>query len=160
VVEFQNAPLLDRAVLAEVESHQAAYPSVSLELRGNCPKIKVAIHEMWLRRLVRHLIRNSVRATPSKQKTLRVTVRTFVEGSMAEVQVEDTGEGVRPEIERLLFRQPIPHEDGRLGWGLLLVGFLAEQHGGYAKLVRSQPGAGACFAIGIPQAQTVTGSPR
>ena len=158
VVEFQNAPLLDWVVLAEVQSHQAVYPSVVLQFEENCPQIRVAIHEMWLRRLVRHLIRNSVRATPPKEKTLQVTVRTLAQGSIAEVQVEDTGKGVRPEIEPLLFRQPIPHADGRLGRGLLLVRFLAEQHGGYAKLVRSQPGAGACFAIGIPQAQPVAGS--
>jgi signal transduction histidine kinase len=74
---------------------------------------------------------------------------------MAQVQVEDTGKGIQPDIEPLLFRQPILDRDGRAGRGLLLVDFLAQQHGGEAQLVWSRPGEGACFAFNIPLAQGV-----
>jgi signal transduction histidine kinase len=86
-----------------------------------------------------------------------VTVRTAVRGPMAEIQVEDTGHGIPQDVLPRLFQRPVPHKDGRLGRGLLLVRFLAEQHGGYAKLVWSRPGEGACFAFGIPLAQVATG---
>ncbi len=155
VLEFRNAPLLDGVIRAEGQDLQAVYSSVSFRFEQNCRDIRVAIHEQWLRRLLRHLIRNAVKSFSPGQETRLVTIRTAVQGSMAEVQVEDTGEGVQPEIVPILFRQPIPHEDGRLGRGLLLVHFLAEQHGGYAKLVGTQLGEGACFAFGIPLAQPV-----
>jgi len=158
ILEFRNASFLDKVIQAEVENLQPAHPSISFKLEQNCLGIQVAMHEQLLRRLVRHLIYNAIGAIPSDKETQLVTIRTAVQGSLAEVQVEDTGKGVRPEIKPMLFQQPIPHEDDRPGRGLLLVRFLAEQHGGYARLLWSQPGEGARFAFGIPLAQPVAGS--
>ena len=153
VLEFRGAPLLDAVVRAEVANLQPIYPSVSWRLDLNCPEIQVAMHEQWLRPLVRHLIRNAVNAIPPEKETRLVTVRTIAQDAMADIQVEDTGQGVRPEIERLLFRRPIPHPGGHPGQGLILVGFVAEQHGGEARLIWSRLGEGACFAFSIPLAQ-------
>jgi signal transduction histidine kinase len=160
VLEFRGAPLVDAVVRAEVASIQSIYPSISLRLDLDCPEIQVAMHEQWLRRLVRHLIRNAVKAIPPEKETRLVIVRTGAQDAMAEIQVEDTGQGVRPEIERLLFRRPIPHPGGRLGRGLILVSFVAEQHGGKARLIWNRPGEGACFALTIPLAQPELGSER
>jgi signal transduction histidine kinase len=79
-----------------------------------------------------------------------VTIRTLRFGARAEVQVEDTGKGVDPAIRPLLFKQPIDRGDGQSGRGLLLVRFMAEQHGGYARLVDHEPSQGSVFAFGIP----------
>jgi len=160
VLEFRGAPLLDAVVRAEVANLQPIYPSVSWRLDLNCPEIQVAMHEQWLRRLVRHLIRNAVKAIPPEKETRLVTVHTRVQDSMAKIQVEDTGQGLRPEIKRLLFRRPISHPDGHPGRGLILVRFVAEQHGGKARLIRSRPGEGACFALSIPLAQSEAGPER
>ena len=153
ILEFREAPLLDAVVRAEVMNFQHVYLSVSWQLDLNCPEIRVAMHEQWLRPLVRHLIRNAVNAIPPEKETRLVTVRTIAQDAMADIQVEDTGQGVRPEIERLLFRRPIPHPGGHPGQGLILVGFVAEQHGGEARLIWSRLGEGACFAFSIPLAQ-------
>ncbi|MDH4138761.1 MAG: GAF domain-containing protein, partial [Anaerolineae bacterium] len=158
ILEFRNASFLDEVIRAEVENLQPAHPFISFKLEQNCLRIQVAMHEQLLRRLLRHLIYNAIGAIPSDKGTHLVTIRTAVQGSLAEVQVEDTGKGVRSEIKPMLFQQPIPHEDDRPGRGLLLVRFLAEQHGGYARLLWSQPGEGACFAFGIPLAQPPEGS--
>ncbi len=160
VLEFMDAPFLDNVIRSEVQDLQPVHPSVTLRLVQNCKDVRVAIHERWLRRLLRHLIHNAARTIPSHKETRCVTIRTSVQDSFAEVQVEDTGHGIQQDIAPILFKRPVPHKDGRLGRGLLLVRFLAEQHGGYARLVWSRPGEGACFAFGIPLAQPATGSPH
>lgn len=152
---LRYAPLLDQVVRATVERLRPAHPHISWQYDLRCPDVRVAMHEQWLRRLVRHLVCNAVKAIPVDAQTRRVITRTVVKGAMAQVQVEDTGKGIQPDIEPLLFRQPILDRDGRAGRGLLLVDFLAQQHGGEAQLVWSRPGEGACFAFNIPLAQGV-----
>jgi signal transduction histidine kinase len=158
ILEFRGAPLLDKVIRAEVVSFRHVHPSISWQLDLDCPEIRVAMHQQWLRRLVRHLIRNAVKVIPPEKETRLVTVRTRVQDSMAEIQVEDTGKGVRPEIKRLLFRRPIPHPGSRPGRGLILVLCVTEQHGGKARLIWSRPGEGACFAFSVPLAQPEIGS--
>jgi GAF domain-containing protein/AmiR/NasT family two-component response regulator len=157
VLEFVDAPLLDEVIRAELDELQREDPTVILVLEPDCPDSRVAMHQRWLRRLLRHLVRNAMRAIPPDKETRQVIIRTCVQDATAQVQVEDSGKGVRPEIQPVLFRRPISHQndpkDDRPGRGLLLVRFLAEQHGGQAKLLWSRPGEGACFAFYIPLAQ-------
>jgi GAF domain-containing protein len=153
-LELPDAPLLDNVVQAEVERLQPAYPSVSWHCDLQCPGVRAAMHEQWLRRVLRHLIHNAVKAIPPGRETPLVSIRTTVADAMTEIELEDNGKGVRPEIKSMLFQRPIPHEDGRQGQGLLLVGFLVEQHGGEAKLVWSRTGEGSCFAFSIPLARS------
>jgi GAF domain-containing protein len=152
ILEFRDAPLLDLVVGAEVEHLQTTHSSVSIKLEPNAAGIQVAMHELWLRRLLRHLVNNAVQAISDKMMRV-VTVRTLVQGMVAEVQVEDTGKGVQPEIEAMLFGREVPHQDRRPGRGLVLVDFLARQHGGRVRLLWNRPGEGACFAFTIPVAQ-------
>jgi GAF domain-containing protein len=157
VLEFVDAPLLDEVIQAELDELQREDPTVILDLEPGCPDARVAMHQRWLRRLLRHLVRNAMSAIPPDKGTRQVIIRTSVQNATAEVQVEDSGKGVRPEIQSILFQRPISHqndpEDDRPGRGLLLVRFLAEQHGGQAKLLWSRPDEGACFAFYVPLAQ-------
>jgi signal transduction histidine kinase len=161
-LEFKDAPLLDELVRAETQEQEATYPFITFQREQTCPGIRVAMHSLWLRRLLRHLIRNAITAIPADKETPRVIVRTSVEDSLAEIQVEDTGKGVRPEIQSTLFETPVSHkddpEDDRPGRGLLLVRFLAEQHGGRAQLLWTQPGKGSCFAFYVPVAELAGGT--
>lgn len=156
-LEMRDAPLLDEVVRTEVERIRPAYPHVSWQFELKSAGVQVAIHEQWLRRLLRHLIHNAGRAVQSDVEPGLVTVRTAVQGAMSEVQVEDTGDGIPSEIVPLLFRRPVPHASRQPGRGLLLVRFLAEQYGGDAKLLWNRPGQGACFAFNIPLAQSAAG---
>lgn len=148
----RNATLLDEVVMSEVERLQKEYPSITFLARTGCTGLGVAMEQWWLRRLVGHLLHNAAEAIPGDKETRTVTVRTRVRDvNTVEVQVEDTGKGIRQDIKGILFKRPIHHpEEGHMGRGLLLVQFVAEQHGGYARLDPRYKGEGARFVLGIP----------
>ena len=164
-LEVRNAPDVDRVIRSEVTKMRQLHPGTTLKLALNCPDIKVAMHEQWLRRLLRHFIKNAVGAAAEANKKPTVTVHTnrrdagpkTGQPALAEISIEDNGKGVRPEIELLLFKRPIPHSGSRAherkGRGLLLVSYVVELHGGQVWLDWSQPGKGARFSFSIPLAQ-------
>ncbi len=144
-----DVSLIDRVVRAEISDWQQRYPDVELLFNGYCDGINVAMREQWIRRLLRHLIRNALNAIPQEKATRRVTIQTRKLNKEVKVTVEDTGNGVRSELIPKLFVEPILHEDGREGQGLLLVGFIVEQHGGKVG-IENQPSEGACFYFTLP----------
>ena len=67
------------------------------------------------------------------------------------MQVEDNGSGIPIEIEPKLFYERIEKKNNELGgFGLMLVGFLVEQHGGKPKVFWNRPDEGACVGFTIP----------
>jgi signal transduction histidine kinase/CHASE3 domain sensor protein len=105
-----------------------------------------------LSQLVGNLISNALKFTPAGG---HVTVRTFVDGSHAVIEVEDDGIGI-PEAEQdrlfqRFFRSTTATEQAIPGTGLGLVisRAIAEAHGGTID-VRSEEGAGACFRVELP----------
>ena len=151
-VGWRDAALLDKVLSEEASRMQQRYPDIKFQLDLNCSLIRVRMRAQWLRRLARHLIRNAAQAITPQCVQQCVTIRTIRYESRVELHVEDTGVGVDPAIRPLLFERPIDHDDGRSGRGLLLVRFVAEQHGGYARSVYSEPNKGSCFALGLPLA--------
>ena len=156
VIEFKDAPLLDQVIEEAIEAagqepDQKSYISIEADL--GCEGIRVAMHPYWLSRLTHHLVRNAIRSTPPKERGNRITVRTRVQDTLAEIAVEDTGLGVPPDKIPLLFNQPVPAADGHHGRGLLVVSYIAEVYGGSARLVWNRAGVGACFAFYVPLAQ-------
>jgi GAF domain-containing protein len=144
---------LEDTLASEVERLRHRYQDVTWLTDFEAPDVRVAIHHRWLRQLVRHLGRNAYQALDDEDlhRARKIQVRARSEGNLARIEVEDTGKGVRPEIQPLLFEVPVPHEDERpSGRGLLLVSFLAQQHGGTAMLVSSEVGRGSCFAFTVP----------
>jgi signal transduction histidine kinase len=105
-----------------------------------------------LMQLATNLLSNAVKFTPGGGL---VTARTYVDGSDAVIQVEDTGIGIPPlDQERLFqrfFRSTTATEQAIPGTGLGLVisKAIAEAHGGSIS-VRSEPGAGTCFTVRLP----------
>jgi GAF domain-containing protein len=152
-VAWQDAGLLDKVIAEETDKLQQRHPALKFQLQLNCSLLRVRMRAQWLRRLTRHLVHNAVQAIDAECTERCVTIRTMCYTGRAEVQVEDTGKGVDPDILPLLFERPIDHGDGRSGRGLLLVRYVAEQHGGYARTVHSKPNKGSCFAFGIPVAE-------
>ena len=72
-------------------------------------------------------------------------MRSSLSAGFVEVQVEDNGPGVPPEVVSRLFKEPLP-TDGQGGRGLLLVQFLVEHHGGQIRL-EQESGGGARFVF-------------
>jgi K+-sensing histidine kinase KdpD len=150
IIETKNAAQLDMIIASYIEASRINYPDVMFSYTLNCENLYVSMHERWLHRLLRHLIRNTIKSTEGKA-IKRVVVNTSVQGEFAKVVIEDTGKGVRPEIIPVLFQQPIPHEDDeREGQGLLIVRFLVERYGGEIGLAWNHPGEGACFYFTTP----------
>ena len=152
----QHVALVDAVIRAECENLRRAHGQVIFELELTCPVVLIQMHDLWLRRLLRHLVKNAIRANQAEPTPLTVIIGTNQQPGQVEIWVRDTGRGVRPEIEGLLFNRPIPHAQERaqepFGRGLLLVRHIVELHGGQVWLKENRPGDNVCFAFCIPQA--------
>jgi signal transduction histidine kinase len=117
----------------------------------------VAIHDLWLRHLLRHFVNNAIKNMPPERSEPCIAIKSGVEEGMAAVYIEDNGKGVRPEIRERLFHEPIIHADRRIpdrpGRGLMLVRFVTELHGGSGELVWSEQGKGSKFVLRLPVVQ-------
>ncbi len=153
-LQLQFAPVdLVALVRDAAESAGALARSRELDLRLDlAPLPALTGDKERLSQLVGNLVSNSLKFTPAGGC---VTVRTFVDGSHAVVEVEDDGIGIPvAEQDRLFqrfFRSSIATEQAIPGTGLGLVisRAIAEAHGGTIG-VRSEAGAGACFRVELP----------
>ncbi|MEZ4732661.1 MAG: GAF domain-containing sensor histidine kinase [Caldilineaceae bacterium] len=154
--ERQESCLPDAVIRAELQQLRRVHGQVTFCLELTCPGLLIQMHDLWLRRLLRHLVKNAIRANEQSLMALTITIGTTQQPGMVEVWVQDNGRGVRPEIATLLFNRPIPHTqerlDERFGRGLLLVRHIVELHGGQVWLKENQPGEQVCFAFCLPQA--------
>jgi signal transduction histidine kinase len=137
VVEASSALARSREVA--LESHLAEVPAI------------LGDHERLVQ-LVGNLLSNALKFTPAGGT---VTVRTFVAGDKAVLEVADTGIGI-PESEQgrvfqRFFRsstattQAIPGT----GLGLVISRAIVEAHGGTIE-VTSKAGVGTCFRVELP----------
>jgi GAF domain-containing protein len=154
--ERQDIAVADAVISAEVEQLRRSHARTTFELALSCPRLWIQMHELWLRRLLRHLVKNAIRANADAPTPLTVRIGTMRQAGMVELWVCDNGRGVRPEIAALLFNRPIPQSnqqsDERFGRGLLLVRHIVELHGGQVWLKENVPGENVCFAFSIPEA--------
>jgi signal transduction histidine kinase len=86
----------------------------------------------------------------------RLTIRAFRRDSQhIEVQVEDTGIGLTPDQQRMLFTRfyraatPLRDQVSGTGLGLSIAKMFVELHGG-SIAVQSQPGVGSIFSFTLP----------
>ncbi|MDB9346617.1 PAS domain S-box protein [Nodularia spumigena] len=106
-----------------------------------------------LQQIVWNLLSNAVKFTSPGGK---VEVRLEECGSMAQIQVSDTGKGINPEFLPYLFdcfRQEdssITRKFGGLGLGLAIVRQLVELHGGTVEARSLGEGQGAIFTVKLP----------
>jgi len=150
----RSVPCLDQLLPLEVKKLQEKYSSITIRFEGNAPAERVHMHPVWVSHVLKHLVVNAVRVLTTKTEIAsqrKITVRTrLTEEGMLEVQVEDNGPGLRPELIKDLFKKPIRSEK-HIGRGLMLVQFIVSQHGGRMWLEHNEPGEGACFAFNLPR---------
>jgi signal transduction histidine kinase len=108
---------------------------------------KVVADETRLEQALRNLIHNSLRHTAPGGL---IIIRAREVNSSAEIQVQDTGEGIPPEqLPHVWERYYRDAENGGTGLGLALVkSFVEAMHGQVA--VTSTLGEGTCFTITLP----------
>jgi signal transduction histidine kinase len=136
-----------------VESVAPLARSRTLELKADLQPVPPVMGDAErLTQLVGNLISNALKFTPQGG---RVTVRTFIDGRWAAIEVEDTGigipEGEQSRLFQRFFRSSTATEQAIPGTGLGLVisRAIAEAHGGRIS-VDSKPGVGTCFRVELP----------
>ncbi|MCU0704225.1 MAG: ATP-binding protein [Fimbriiglobus sp.] len=104
-----------------------------------------------LRQIVTNLLSNAVKFTPEGG---RVTLRAAVENEQLVIQVADTGVGIAPEHQEMVFQKfrqtsgSLTREQGGSGLGLSIVRELARLLGGDVEL-KSNLGRGSTFTVRV-----------
>jgi signal transduction histidine kinase len=142
-------PVIQAEIEAQIASHAGSAPSIEMEPFEDC---EVACDEVPLGVMLSNLLGNASKYTQDAT-VRRVVVRARVRSDRVRVEIEDTGPGVPPGLEAVIFepyaRAPGVTQPG-LGLGLATVKRLAASHGG---TVGVQRGAiGALFWFELPRA--------
>ncbi|HVS76931.1 MAG TPA: hybrid sensor histidine kinase/response regulator [Steroidobacteraceae bacterium] len=111
-----------------------------------------------LQQVIGNLLSNAVKFTASGG---RITVSLREDGLFTELTVEDTGQGIAPELLPHIFdrfRQgdsSSTRQSSGLGLGLTLVREIVALHGGSVAAHSDGPGAGSSFSVRLPAARPV-----
>lgn len=133
----------------ETEANLAGL-ELELELGAGASPCVLAGDAGVLRQALENLVRNAIRAQPSRDG--RIVLRCSREGSSLCVSVEDTGPGIPAQfLERVFDPFFTTREDGT-GVGLTLVRQAVEMHGGEVR-VTSSPGRGTVVTADLPAAE-------
>ena len=118
-----------------------------LELGQAMPSVYIDEHQV--QGVLVNLITNSIHASSPGDK-LRLATRFNPESDRVELEVEDTGKGISPEILPHIF-DPFFTTKGASGTGLgLFVSYgIIKNHKGEMR-VKSEAGVGTCFTIELP----------
>jgi signal transduction histidine kinase len=154
-------PIINDAV--EAVSLAARSKRIELKTVFAAPAATVLGDQVRLHQIMWNLLANAVKFTPSGGN---IEVRLKRVGSQAEIEVEDTGEGIDPEFLPFVFdrfRQQDSskrRQHGGLGLGLAIVRNLAELHGGRVSAKSEGCGKGSTFFLSFPLLETPIGTPE
>jgi two-component system NtrC family sensor kinase len=140
--------VVDRCV--RLVQHQLALANIELELQlaENLPAVHCDAAQM--EQVLLALVMNALDAMPRGGR-LRLTRRLSADGTMVELEVQDDGVGIPPDLLPNLF-EPFftTKERGHgVGLGLAISRGIVERHGGKIS-VASEPGRGTTFTIRLP----------
>ena len=127
---------------------------VALEVDAGADPIVIDGDPDRLQQIVTNLVVNGIKFTPAGG---RVSVRAAGRGPMAEIVVEDTGEGISPDFLEVIFERfsQASIGDSRrhtgLGLGLSIVRHIVQRHGGSVAAESEGPGKGARFIVRLPK---------
>ncbi len=155
VCACELVPIIKAAL--ETVRHAAAAKAIQLEVRLDTEVGCVCGDPDRLQQILWNLLSNAIRFTPSQGS---VTVHLRRLGDQAQIQVRDTGQGIRSEFLPYVFDRfcqadnTITRSHGGLGLGLAIVHHLVELHGGTVEADSSGEGQGATFTINLPLLRT------
>ncbi len=136
-----------------VDGQSAVAAERGIELRLHCPPCRAHTDPLLLDRILANLLSNAIRHTPRG----RVLVACRRRGRKLRVEVRDSGPGIAPESQELIFHEfvqldnPERSQDKGLGLGLAIVRRLSKLLELPLEL-RSRPGRGSVFAVEVPAA--------
>jgi signal transduction histidine kinase len=139
-----------------MHAERATRAGIALELSLDPEEITVRADERKLRQVVFNLLSNAVKFTPPEG---RVDIAAHLTDGVVEVAVTDTGPGIAPEDQELIFDEFGQARTGAAGLsqegtglGLPLARKFIELHGGRL-WVESVPGAGSTYRFTRPLEQ-------
>lgn len=136
--------LIGESVSMIEESAQQHKIAVQMELAPEVPM--VSLDRMRMEQALINLGVNAVQACPEGET---VTLRSFVEGKHAVVEVSDRGFGIPPEKKEEIFRPFFTTKKGGTGLGLCIVKKIIDAHEGLLE-IRSDVGKGSTFRVSLP----------
>jgi heavy metal sensor kinase len=134
--------------------------ALDLTLTGNSQDVWILGHQESLQRLVRILLDNACRYTPSGG---RIALHIGQDDSVVTLSICDSGVGIAekdlPHIFDRFYRaqNPLHQEPSGSGLGLSLAKWISEQHKA-SITVDTTPGVGSCFRVSYPAMSTTTSS--
>jgi PAS domain S-box-containing protein len=134
---------------------QAMQKDISVEFNNDDNLETVVADPKRLKQILVNLLTNAVKFTPNGGK-IGLKLNSVAGEEIVQFTVWDTGIGIAPENERLLFRAFSQIDSGLTraqegtGLGLVLVAKLVELHGGSVAL-ESKQGEGSRFIVRLPQ---------
>jgi len=127
---------------------EANLKSVTLELANPPPSVEVFVHPKRLRRVLYNLLHNATDAMPDGGK---IYLRFQATDTEVVTEVEDSGQGIAPEMAGQLFQVFATHGKAHgSGLGLSICKRIIEDHRGWIA-ARNEPGRGAVFSFGLPR---------
>lgn len=118
--------------------------------------ILLDIDKEQITRAIDNILDNSIRAIAEKGTiilTTRITEHIIVETGLTEnffeLEIEDSGKGIKPQFIDNIFEPFVSHSQGGTGLGLAIVKKIIEDHGGKVAL-RSKVGVGTRISILLP----------
>ncbi len=150
-----NEEVCDVGELAEavVVSHEMLVQDSGLKIQAHVNgTVKAVCDKDMIKQAVANLVSNAVRYTPEGGR-IDVTVRR--ENGWAVIDVSDTGIGLSPEEEKMVFSRfwradsDRGRKSGGLGIGLSVVKEIVSQHKGQIK-AKGEKGVGSTFTIMLP----------
>ena len=158
-LEMRTTPMreepVDLTALAVdvVSSHEAFIEDCGISISlGAQQDVKTLGDADMIRQAVTNLVSNAIRYTDEGGS---ITISVFREGRMAAIAVQDTGIGLSPEEEKMVFSRFWRADSGRakesggLGIGLSLVKEIVDRHHGRVA-VKGTKGVGATFTLYFP----------
>ena len=143
--EDLNGVLLELADFLRPELRRSG---IRLVMNLDDRRPQVACDGRLLRQVVLNLIRNAMEVVPPHTGQVMVVSVARREGS--EIQVEDNGPGIPPEIQERIFEPFFTTKQEGTGLGLAVVRQIVEEHGG-SVACHSLAGKGTSFRIWLPR---------
>jgi len=156
---IQLESVLESAV--NVVRPTAEAKSIRIDLNLDHEPVTVSGDANRLQQVFWNLLSNAVKFTPAGGS---VTVNLRQVESQAQIEVTDTGQGIRPDFLPFVFdrfRQAdstSTRQHGGLGLGLAIARHLIEIHGGSIAARNNDDGKGATFTVRLPSVVSTIGS--
>ncbi|HTO89439.1 MAG TPA: ATP-binding protein [Thermoanaerobaculia bacterium] len=140
---------LEGVVEAAAREIESAFPEVAVARRGEFPEVRGSA--VLLRRAFANLLRNAVQATPPPRRAEAeaIALEGRVNGEELAISVGDRGPGVTPANREKIFMPFYSTKPDGAGFGLAIVGRIADLHGGTVE-VAARPGGGSFFILTLP----------